>query len=79
MRRKADRPNGRGLTYRERWERLRRFVSDPAVSDTDIDIYVRGARFHAFTAHGLREEMDRLDQVRVVKARPVQKRARRRR
>jgi hypothetical protein len=70
MRRKADRPNGRGLTYRERWESLRDFVSEPSVLCTDGHSSIGEVGFHLFTPGALREEMNRLDRVRVVKARP---------
>jgi hypothetical protein len=72
MRRKADRPNGRGLTYRERWEHLRAWLDDPLNWNTG-PIAVFGAQ------QGIRDQMDRLDETRVVKARPVRKRAKRRR
>lgn len=78
VRRKADRPNGHGLTYRERWEQMRAFCGDRLNANLFAYVANQDGSFRGFTASVLLEEMNRLDRVRAVKARPVRRRATRR-
>jgi hypothetical protein len=69
MRHKADRSNSRSLTYRERWEQMREFCGDRLNANLFAYVANQYVSFRGFTASALLEEMNRLDQVRVVKAR----------
>jgi hypothetical protein len=55
--------NGRGLTYRERWEQLRAWLDDPLNWDFGSRIHVFGAK------RGICDQMDRLNETRLVRAR----------
>jgi hypothetical protein len=61
------RGSGRRLTYRERWARLREWVEMP--EHWTNNWYVPG-----ISVADLREQLDHLDRVVLVKARPVRKR-----
>jgi hypothetical protein len=71
MRRKADRQNGRSLTYRERWEQMRAFCGDRLNANLFAYVAHEDGTLRGFTMSALLKEMDRLDRVRVVKARPT--------
>jgi hypothetical protein len=72
-RRKADHQNGRGLTYRERWEQMRGFCANAFNSDFRAYSTESNVSLKAFTGDNLLREMRRLDATRVVKARPTSK------
>lgn len=56
--------NGRRLTYRERWEHLREWASDP----------YSWCSSEGLTSVKLRDYMEKLDHTTLVKARPVRTR-----
>jgi hypothetical protein len=74
--------SGRRLTYRERWERLRAWVTDPEGLPAEARTrwyWARDGDGLAAAQVTIRLKIDALEHTTLVKARPLRPKARRRR